>query len=241
MLCKYFPSAWQIILRNWGSVINYKEEEEEESLSGNSGSAPEFPNCNSIHEECFYISKQCRPCEMMCSVTLHLGLHWFQKSHGWKFSGIFMYSGFWGRLSIKVCLKMLNSADNYSCFDVFSANLKTISHLNLKLLCFVGIIWAMTCDFQQCGILTSVDSHKPVQPPFKRRNTKWCSVSSLTLIEYSGDKQRLWSDCAYVQADLRLWWSHIPHCWKSRARAHMQVWIFDFLKFRILEMLNFHL
>ena len=30
MLCKYFPIAWQIILRNWGSVINYKEEEEEE-------------------------------------------------------------------------------------------------------------------------------------------------------------------------------------------------------------------
>ena len=24
--------------------------------------------------------------------------------------------------------------------------------------------WAMTCDFQQCGILTSVDSDKPVQP-----------------------------------------------------------------------------
>ena len=24
----------------------------------------------------------------------------------------------------------------------------------------------MTCDFQQCGILTSVDSDAPVQPPF---------------------------------------------------------------------------
>ena len=24
---------------------------------------------------------------------------------------------------------------------------------------------AVTCDFQQCGILTSVDSDKPVQPP----------------------------------------------------------------------------
>ena len=24
--------------------------------------------------------------------------------------------------------------------------------------------WAMTCDFQQCGILTSVDSDKHVQP-----------------------------------------------------------------------------
>ena len=29
-----------------------------------------------------------------------------------------------------------------------------------------------SCDFQQCGILTSVDSDKPVQPPFKLRNSK---------------------------------------------------------------------
>ena len=34
--------------------------------------------------------------------------------------------------------------------------------------------WAVTCDFQQCGILTSVDSDEPVQPPFKLRNSKWC-------------------------------------------------------------------
>ena len=25
---------------------------------------------------------------------------------------------------------------------------------------------AVTCDFQQCGILTSVDSDEPVQPSF---------------------------------------------------------------------------
>ena len=48
-------------------------------------------------------------------------------------------------------------------------------------------IWAATWDFQHCGILTSVDSEKPVQPPFKLRNSKYCSVSSLTLIEYSSD------------------------------------------------------
>ena len=28
-----------------------------------------------------------------------------------------------------------------------------------------------TLDFQQCGILTSVDSDKPVQLPFKLRNS----------------------------------------------------------------------
>ena len=50
---------------------------------------------------------------------------------------------------------------------------------------------AVTCDFQQCGILTSVDSDEPVQPSLKLRNSKLCSGSSLTLIEYTRDKQRL--------------------------------------------------
>ena len=52
-----------------------------------------------------------------------------------------------------------------------------------KLQTSVGLTekWATTCDYQQCGILTSVDSDEPVQPPFKLRNSKLCSVSSLTL------------------------------------------------------------
>ena len=77
--------------------------------------------------------------------------------------------------------------------------------------------WAATCDFQYCGILTSGDSDEPVQPLFRLRNSKWCSahVSSLTAIEYLSDWQRLWLDSACAQADLRLCWSHIPHCWES--------------------------
>ena len=47
--------------------------------------------------------------------------------------------------------------------------------------------WAVACDFQQCGILTIVGSHEPVQTLFKLRNSKWYSVSSLTIIEYSSD------------------------------------------------------
>ena len=82
-----------------------------------------------------------------------------------------------------------------------------------------NIIWAGTCGFQQCGILTSVDSDEPMQHPFNPRNSKWCSVSSLTVIAYPSDLQRLWSVCAYAQADLKLCWSHIPHCWKSHAAA----------------------
>ena len=37
---------------------------------------------------------------------------------------------------------------------------------------------------QQCGFLIIVDSDKPVQPLFKLRSFKSCSVSSLTVIEY---------------------------------------------------------
>ena len=41
-------------------------------------------------------------------------------------------------------------------------------------------------DFQQCGMLTSLDSDELVQPSFNLRSSNLCSVSSLTLIEYSG-------------------------------------------------------
>ena len=35
-----------------------------------------------------------------------------------------------------------------------------------------SIYMSRTCDFQQCGILTNVDSDESVQPPFKLRNSK---------------------------------------------------------------------
>ena len=106
--------------------------------------------------------------------------------------------------------------------------------------------WAATCDFQQCGILISADSDQPVHPPFKLRNSKWCSGSRLTFKEYSSDWQRLWSDCAYVQADLRLCWRHIPHCWKSHVVAHIYGQKFYFIsrfllyltKMKILNMVT---
>ena len=50
--------------------------------------------------------------------------------------------------------------------------------------------------FQQCGILTLVDSDKPVQPPFKLRDSKCCSISRLTVHENLSDQQRLCSACA---------------------------------------------
>ena len=63
-------------------------------------------------------------------------------------------------------------------------------------------IWATTWDFQQCGILKWIDSDEPVQPPFKLRDSKFCSVSSLPVKEYSSDLLGLWSDYPYAQADL---------------------------------------
>ena len=83
-----------------------------------------------------------------------------------------------------------------------------------------GMIWAVTCYFQQCGILTSVYSDELVQPPVKLNNSKWRLVSRLTVIECWSDLQWLWADCAYAQADLKLCWSYIPHCWKSHVAAH---------------------
>ena len=81
--------------------------------------------------------------------------------------------------------------------------------------CFSAFKRATTCDFQQCGILTSVNSDEPVQPPFKLRNSKFCSVSSLTLME------SLWLDCVYAQAGLGLCWSHKPYCPKSHVTAQI--------------------
>ena len=49
----------------------------------------------------------------------------------------------------------------------------------------------MTCDFKQCDILTSEDSDVPVQPPVKLRISKYCSVSSLEVIEHSSEEQSL--------------------------------------------------
>ena len=39
-----------------------------------------------------------------------------------------------------------------------------------------------TCDLQQCGILTSVDSDEPVQPPFKLKNCQKLDKSLLVCL-----------------------------------------------------------
>ena len=125
----------------------------------------------------------------------------FQSNKNWDFSSI-----------TKLCSKIIQSLVSLYLLYLF------------YYLYFPFHKWAVTCDFQQCCNLTSVYSDMPVKPPVMLRNSKWCSVSSLTFVEYSSDKQGLWSDCAYAQADLRLCWSHIPHCWKSHVAAQVLKW-----------------
>ena len=85
------------------------------------------------------------------------------------------------------------------------------------------IKWAAKCNFQHWGILTSVDLDKPVQPPFKLRNYKWCLISSLIFIDNQSDQQRVWSDCPYAQAGLSICWLHRPHCCKSHVVAQINL------------------
>ena len=85
---------------------------------------------------------------------------------------------------------------NIRLFNVCEATRASQKHLKarasyhsvqVKDLHFNPYISAMTRDFRQCGILTSVDSDEPLQPPLILRHSKWCPVSSVTTIEYSSD------------------------------------------------------
>ena len=57
----------------------------------------------------------------------------------------------------------------------------------------------MTRDCQQCGILTSVDSDEPVQPPLMLRNSKCCSVNSFPLEDYSSIAPDKAAYCVFTQ------------------------------------------
>ena len=54
---------------------------------------------------------------------------------------------------------MMNKADTYSFFDLLLVYLKTIDHLNLKLLIFIGILQVLRIDFQKFRILAILNFH----------------------------------------------------------------------------------
>ena len=60
-------------------------------------------------------------------------------------------------------LKILNFADSYGFFDLISVYLKTIDHLNLKLLIFIGIGQVLRFDFQKFRILEISNFHACVR------------------------------------------------------------------------------
>ena len=45
---------------------------------------------------------------------------------------------------------------------------------------------------------------------------------TLHMYALSGMRSPILAILAHAQADLRLCWSHIPHCWKSHALAHVR-------------------
>ena len=50
--------------------------------------------------------------------------------------------------------------------SMFERNMPAVSYISM-----VSSEMSHACDFQQCGILTSVDSDQPVQPPFRHGNS----------------------------------------------------------------------
>ena len=67
--------------------------------------------------------------------------------------------------------------------------------------------------------VTSEDSEQPVHPPSMAWVLGYPSLDSLKTVEGTCDQQSLLSDCADVQADLRLQWLHKSYCRFCRALA----------------------
>ena len=80
-------------------------------------------------------------------------------SHGCKLTGLFLNHDFEADVSQNVSLKIHNSADSYGFFDSISVYLKTIDHLNLKMLIFFGILQVLRFDFQMFRILEILNYH----------------------------------------------------------------------------------
>ena len=79
-------------------------------------------------------------------------------------------------------VKMSHCWKSHVTAQIYYANV-SINHFYMWLLfciCMDVTNGASAWDFQQFCVLTCVDSDEPLQPPFKLRNSKWCSVSSLT-------------------------------------------------------------
>ena len=96
-------------------------------------------------------------------------------------------------IHLYICRNMKKNKYLYSTFDYISWQRRYgakqcpytavhsgwSSHRKREIISIISLwyeIWVATWDFQQCGILTWIGSDEPVQPPFKLRGSKVCSV-----------------------------------------------------------------
>ena len=71
---------------------------------------------------------------------------------------------------MKICLFPYKASETSAAGSILST---TVFYGHYSLFAKVlGMKLVVTCDYQQCGILTCVDSELPVQPHFKLRNSK---------------------------------------------------------------------
>ena len=86
---------------------------------------------------------------------------------------MFMQESVFAHLSIeeKECILNVPAAKHLDDLQMFVRYSECSKISNTSCFCSQMKL-AATCDFQQCGILTSVDSDVPVQPPLKLRNSK---------------------------------------------------------------------
>ena len=98
----------------------------------------------------------------MCFLLILIGCRNYPHGfwlHGWKLSGLFLNSGFWGWLSTESQPHNPELGRLLWLFDLISVYLKTIDHLNLKLLIFIGILQVLRFDFQKFRIFKILNFH----------------------------------------------------------------------------------
>ena len=130
-----------------------------------------------------YFGKQWRPRswdEMLHYAAFHLGLHYYTETKRSSEKEIYFLLGKYN---------LWSQGPQYIQWTIPSLLYQSrgkipLVHKGLVELILTVHKWATAWDFQQCGILTCVDSDEHLQPPFKLRNSKWCSVSSLPIIEH---------------------------------------------------------
>ena len=99
-----------------------------------------------------------------------------------------------------------------------------LTWLKKRLLCVQAaekeVTWASTQKSYNKTCVTSKDSDKPVHPPSLAKVLVYLFLDSLKAVEGTRYQRRLWSNCANVQADLSLRWSHKSYCRFYRVLGH---------------------